>query len=61
MPTYLLEFADGTLVDGVDYGLDRARDVAIGVVQDEQRDVVIKQYFAGRSCVWEEYDVASYG
>lgn len=61
MPLYLLEFSDGTLVDGVDYDLDRARDVAIGVVQDEHRDVVVKQYFAGRSCVWEEYDYATYG
>jgi hypothetical protein len=60
MPTYLLEFTDGTLVDGIDYDLDRARDTALSVVQEEQRDVVIKQHFAGRSCVWEEYDVASY-
>ena len=68
MPTYTLQapscsdhevleaFALETFTD-----LDSARDVALSLVQEFCLDVAILQHFGAASCVWEEYDAASYG
>jgi len=40
--------------------LDRARDVALSLVQEFGLDIAIIQHFGAASCVWEEYDAASY-
>lgn len=67
MPTYTLQapccvdplvldaFALETFTD-----LDRARDVALSLVQEFGLDVAILQHFGAASCVWEEYDAATY-
>jgi len=67
MPTYTLQapccadpvvldaFALETFID-----LDRARDVALLLVQELGLDVAILQHFAPASCIWEEYDAATY-
>jgi hypothetical protein len=41
--------------------LDQARDVALSLVQEFGLDIDIIQHFGAASCVWEEYDAASYG
>jgi len=40
--------------------LDRARDVALSLVQEFGIDIAIIQHFGAASCVWEEYDAATY-
>lgn len=67
MPTYTLQaprcedplvsdaFALETFTD-----LDRARDVALSLVEEFGVDVSILQHFGAASCVWEEYDAATY-
>ncbi len=41
--------------------LDRARDVALSLVCEFSTDITILKHFGPASCVWEEYDSASYG
>jgi len=40
--------------------LDRARDVALSLVQEFGIDIAIIQHYGAASCVWEEYDAATY-
>lgn len=40
--------------------LDRARDVALSLVEEFGVDVTVIQHFGAASCVWEEYDAATY-
>ncbi|MCP9903110.1 hypothetical protein KBY85_03005 [Cyanobium sp. BA5m-10] len=41
--------------------LDRARDVALTLCDELQVDVGVYQHFGVATCLWELYDVASYG
>jgi hypothetical protein len=41
--------------------LDRARDIALSFVEEYRTDIAILRHFGAASCVWEEYDSASYG
>ena len=40
--------------------LDHARDVALTLVQEFRKDIVILQHFGAASCVWEEYPASVY-
>ena len=55
-PDLQAELATETFSD-----LDRARDVALSLVQEFGTDVSILQHLGAAFCVWEEYDAASYG
>lgn len=41
--------------------LDRARDVALTLCQELQVDVGVYQHLGVATCLWEVYDVATYG
>lgn len=49
--------------DGVEHttDLDRARDVALSLCEELQVDVGVYQHLGASTCLWELYDVASYG
>ena len=41
--------------------LDHARDVALSLCEELQTDIGVYQHFGAGTCLWEVYDVASYG
>lgn len=49
--------------DGVEHcsSLDRARDVALCLCEELQVDVGVYQHLGIATCLWELYDVATYG
>ena len=55
-PALLAELSSETFTS-----LDRARDIALSLVEEYGTDIAILQHLGAASCIWEEYDSASYG